>query len=821
MTALLQDLRYAARVLAKNPGFMTVAVLTLALGIGANTALFSVIRGVLLKPLNLSEAEEIVAVWQKAPASGFPRFGVSEGQFFAMKAEAQSFREVAAYHTLPTILTGVEEPDRIFIAHVSAGMLGVLGLKPALGRDFLPEENLPQRNTVVLLSDGAWKRRFGGDPRVVGQTIRLDEQPLTIIGVLPPEATLPEDLASAEKVELWQAEVFDPANPSRWGSHYLNCLARLKGVIPVEHAHAEVDMLLRRLRGEHPESDIRDPSHALMMRPLQQDLTADSRTPLLVLMGAVAFVLLIACANMANLLLARGAARQRELAIRAAIGAGRWRLVRQLLSETLLLALASGALGCLLAWWGLDLLAALRPGNLPRLDEVKLDGGVLLFAFLLSGLTSALFGIAPAWQLSRVDLNRTLRQEGAGASVGRQRHRLQRVLVAGEVALAVVLALGATLLGRTLYSLLQIHPGFRVENLLTLRLALPATKYADSKQSAAYFAELSGRLRGLPGVTAVANVNAIPLTGFGGDTIFDIEGRPAQRELTGTTGVMAQHLGFRVASPSYFETLGIPVLRGRAFNEFDSADGKPVTVINETMARRFWPGQDPVGQQIRIYSNPTTTGPWLEIIGVVGDTKIRQLNEEAKQEIVMPFAQRPGRGATLLIRTAGDPEQLTAQVREHARALEKDVVFANITTMEQVLNRTLAQPRMNLALLGSLSALALVMAVIGVYGVMSYAVSQRTREMGIRMALGARKEDVLRLVLRQGLRVTLAGVGVGLAVSLALTRLMQSLLFGVSPTDPATFAAVAALLLAVALAACWIPARRAARVDPMVALRYE
>lgn len=821
MKNLVLDMRYAVRMLLKNPGFTTVAVLTLALGIGANTALFSVIDGVLLKPLELAEAERVVAISQTAPASGFPRYGVSEGQFDALKSEARSLRSVATYHTLPTMLTGVEEPDRIFIAHVSAGMLGVLGFKPPLGRDFLPEENLPKRNNVVLLSDGAWKRRFGADPNIAGQIIRLDEQPLTIIGVLPPQARLPEDVTSAEKVELWQAEVLDPANPSRWGSHYLNCLARLNGGVTPQQAQAEVDALLRRLRQEHTESDIRDPSHAVLVRTLQHDLTADSQTALLVLLASVGFVLLIACANVANLLLARGTGRQRELAIRAAIGAARGRLAAQLLSETLFLALLSGILGCLLAWWGIDLLATLRPGNLPRLDEVAIDGRVLLFAFALSTFATALFGLVPALQLSRVDLNRALRQEGAATSPGLGRRYLQRTLVAGEVALAVVLVLGAGLLGRSLYSLLQISPGFRTENMLTFRIALPASKYSESEQSAAYFSELSARLRALPGVVAVANVNAIPLTGFGGDTIFDIEGRPAYRETTGTTGVMAQHLGYRVASPSYFETLSVPLLRGRTFNDHDHADAKPVTVINETMANRFWPGQDPVGQRIRLYRNPTTTGPWMEIVGVVGDTKIRQLNEEAKQEIVIPFAQQRGRGATMLIRTTTEPERLIARAREEARGLEKDAVVANIATMEQVLNRTVAQPRMNLALLGSLSALALLMAVIGVYGVMSYAVSQRTREMGIRMALGAQKADLLGLVLREGMGVALVGLAVGLAVAGALTRLMQSLLFGVSPTDPATFVGVAALLVAVAMVACWIPARRAARVDPMVALRHE
>jgi len=821
MKHLVNDLRYAVRMILKNPAFTTVAVLTLALGIGANTAMFSLIDGVLLKPLSMPKAEEIVAVSQTAPASGFPSYGISEGQFDALKSEVRTLGEVAAYHTLPTLLTGVEDPTRIRIAHVSAGTLQVLGFQPALGRDLLPEENLPQRNNVVLLSDGTWKRRFGADPAILGQTIRLDERPSTIIGVLPPEAQLPEDLASSDKIELWQAEAIDPANPARWGSHFLGCLARLKPGATVEQARAEVDILFRRLRQEHPESDNRDPSHAILVRALQHDLTANSRTALLVLLAAVGFVLLIACANVANLLLARGSGRERELAIRAAIGAGRGRLIAQLLSETLLLALLGGTLGCLLAWWGLDLLALLRPGNLPRLDEVALDARVLLFAVVLSTLTTVLFGLAPALQLSRVDLNRALRLEGAGTSAGLRRQSLQRALVAAEVALAVVLLLGAGLLGRSLYSLLQINPGFRTENLLTLRIALPASKYSDGKQSAAYFSELSGRLRGMPGVAAVANVNAIPLTGFGGDTVFDVEGRNPLRDTLGTTGIMAQHLGFRFASATYFETLGIPRLGGRTFDDHDHADSKRVVVINETMAKRFWPGQDPVGQRIRLYQNPTTTGPWMEIIGVTGDTRIRQLNEEAKPEIVMPFAQNPGRGTALLVRTTGKPEDLAARVREEARGLEKDAVITNIATMDELLNRTIAQPRMNLAVLGLLSALALVMAVIGVYGVMSYVVSQRTREMGIRLALGAQKEDVLRLVLRQGLGVTLLGVTVGVIAAAALTRLMRSLLFEVSPTDPITFGGVAVLLVGVALLACWIPARRAARVDPMVALRYE
>jgi len=819
MHNLMQDIRYAVRTLAKAPAFAAVAVLTLALGIGANTAIFSVIDGVLLKPLALPQADQVVSVWQRG--TNFPRYGISEGQHVTLKAEAQSFRELASYHTLVSVLTGADQPDRIPIAHVSAGMLTVMGLAPVLGRDFLPEENLPRRNNVVLLSFGAWQRRYGGDRGVVGRTLHLDEQPMTIIGVLPANALLPEDLSSPEKIELWQAEVLDAANPNRWGSHYLGCLARLKPGVSVANARAEVQAMLQRLRSEHPESDPKDPAHALFVRPLPQDLTADSRQGLLVLLGAVALVLLIACANVANLLLARGAAREKELAIRAALGAARGRLVTQLLGETALLALLGGVVGCGLAWWGLDALTALRPGDLPRLDEVRIDARVLLFAFVLSALTTFLFGLAPALQMTHIDLNASLRQESGGASAGRTRQRLQRLLVTSEIALAVVLVLGAGLLGRSLYEMLSIDPGFRVESLLTLRVGVPASKYAEGKQAGAYFDEALLRVRAIPGVVSASNVNAMPLTGFGGDTVFEIEGRPSVRPGSPTWGIRSQHLGMRSVGPDYFATLGIRLLRGRTFTEQDGADSQRVVVINDTMARRHWGDQDPVGQRIALYRNPTDLGPWTEIIGVVADTKIRSLTEPPKEEAVFPFAQNPERGTVLVIRAAGAPKDLFPAVRDVVRSLEPQAVVSNVRTMNEALNATVAQPRLNLGLIGAFSALALVLAVVGVYGVMSYAVSQRTREIGIRMALGAHAGDVLRLVLRQGLQITLMGLVVGVAASLALAQVMQKLLYGISAADPLTFATVAVVLTAVALAACYFPARRAARVDPMVALRHE
>jgi putative ABC transport system permease protein len=821
MDTFWQDLRYGLRMLAKNPGFTAVAVITLALGIGVNTTIFSVVNGVLLRPLDYPQPERVVAVFQIAPSSGFPRFGISEGQYETFRDQATTFEQVSAFHTLQVVLTGVDEPERITIAHASVSTLATLGFRPALGRDFLSEEGQTGRNQVVLLSHGFWQRRFGGDTNVLGRVIKLNGNNFTVIGVLPAVANLPTDLLDIEKAQLWMPEIFDPQNPNRWGSNYLNSIGRLKDGTRVEQAQAEIATIARQIQQARPEADIKDPNYAIRVVPLQEDLVGNVKRALLVLAGAVGFVLLIACANVANLLLARGASRQKEVAVRAALGASRKRLIAQLLTESGLLAVFGGALGCLLAWWGLDVLASTLPGQVPRFEGIALDTSALLFTAGISMLASMIFGLVPALQVSRLDLSRSLHEEGRSATPGRARSRVQRALVAAEVGLAVVLVFGAGLLAQSLYNLLSVDPGFRPGNLLTVQMALPGTKYAENQQTLNFYNELLTRTRALPGVESAALVNVPPLAGFGGDTVFDVEGRPlAQEQMKSGTG-FAQHLGFRMVSPGYFETLGVRLIRGRTFTEFDRPDGNNVTIINETMARRFWPNEDPIGRRVRLYRNPTETGPWMEIVGVVADTRIRSLTEDAKQEIFIPYAQFTLRSTTLVLRTSGEPMAIVASVREQVRALDADLPLFNIRTMEQVLGRTIAQPRLNLALLGTFAGLALLLAMVGVYGMLAYNVSLRMHEIGVRMALGAQPRDVLGMVLRDGLKMATVGLFVGLAGALALSRVLSALLYGVSANDPRTFVGVSALVFVVAAVACWIPARRATRVDPMVALRYE
>jgi putative ABC transport system permease protein len=821
MRTLLQDLRYGARMLLKNPGFTLVAVITLALGIGATTMMFSVINGVLLRPLSYPDPHQLATIWQSAPTTGYPKFGVSEGLYEELRDHNQAFREVAAYHNLQVTLSGTDEPERIRIAHTSVNTLASLGLQPALGREFLPEEGKQGRNNVALLGYGLWKRRFGSEPNVIGRVIRLDGANVTIVGVLPAGLQLPGDLTSIEKTQLWIPEIFPLDNRNRWGSNYLTCIARMKPGVTMEKAQADIWGITRRVRQEHKEAAIEDPAYTIRVAQLQKDLVGDMSRALWVLGGAVGLVLLIACANIANLLMARAMTREREIAIRTALGAGRSRLVRQLLTESMLLALLGGMLGILLAGWGMELLSSLRFENLPRLEEIHINRDVLLFSFAVSLVTSILFGLAPALHISYLNLNHSLHEEGRGLSGGRARRRMQRLLVVVEVALAVVLVVGAGLLAQSLYRLMRIDTGFKPGNLLTLQLAPSSTKYSDNQSIVTFYSQLLENVRALPGVLSAASVNVIPLAGFGGDTVFDIEGRPPAREQMKGPGGFAQHLGFRIVSPGYFETLGIQLIRGRTFTAFDHRDAKLVTIINETMARRFWPGEDPIGRRIRLYRNPTETGPWMEIAGVVGDTKIRNLTEDVKQEIFMPHAQSGGLGATLVVRTSGDPKAMLGAVSEQIRTLDRDLPIYNIRTMEEVLAGTISQPRLNLMLLAIFAGLAMVMALVGVYGLLSYTVNQRTREIGIRLALGAQRRDVLKLVIGQGLRLVLIGIGIGLAGAMAMTRVMKSLLFGVSATDPATFAVIAMLLAAVALLACYLPARRATKVDPMVALRYE
>ncbi len=820
---LWQDLRYGARMLLKQPGFTLIAVITLSLGIGANTAIFSVLYGVLLKPLPYPDPNLIVRVWQAAPAFGFAKLGFSEAQLAQLRAGNQSFQQIGGYSRRSANLTDQNETQRIAVAFVTAGVFESLGIQPTLGRAFRREDEAPGSRQVAVLSYEMWQRKYSRDANILGQVIRLDDNPVTVVGVMPPDFRLPEDHSIPQGAQLWLPVRIDPANLN-WYSYYLQPIARLKPGVRPEQALTEVSAVFAQLGQDHPQGALKDPGYNIRVLPLHNDLVGAVKKALWVLVGAVGLVLLIACANVSSLLLARAAGRQKEIAVRTALGAGRGRLIRQLLSESALIALLGGTVGVTLAAWGVKLIAKTNLINVPRLSQITLNITVLLFTLGICLVAAALFGMAPAAQVSRLDLNRALREEGRGLAGSAGSNRIQRALVVSEVALAVVLVIAAGLLLRSFDRLLRIDPGFNVKNLLTVNINLPASRYQDNPRVTAFYDQLLERVRALPGVVAAAATSGLPLTDASGDTVFQIEGRP-------TTGVVDQttppdrsafgHFYFWQVTPDYFKTMGIALRQGRALQTSDDANAPPVVVINETMARRFWPNESPLGKRIRL----SQRRPWAEIVGVVRDVPLRQLNEEAQPEgYLSPMqgvASSTARGMSLVMRTAADPPALAEAVRREVRALDSTVPVFGVSTAEQALGRTVAQPRFNLILLGSFAVVALLLAAVGIYGVLANAVRQRTHEMGVRLALGASPGAVFRLVIGQGMRLAVIGTGVGLGGAFALTRYLESLLYEVKPTDPLTFGGVALLLLGVALLACWIPARRATKVDPMVALRCE
>jgi predicted permease len=825
LETLLQDLRYGARMLLKNPGFTMIAVATLSLGIGANTAIFSVLYGVLLKPLSYPDPNLTVRVWQAAPASGFARLGFSETQLVRLRAGNQSFQQLGGYAIRSANLTDQNETQRIAVAWVTAGVFESLGVHPALGRAFRQEDEAPGSQRVAILSNEMWRRQYSGDANILGQVIRLDDNPVTVVGVMPPDFRLPEDLSIPQGAQLWLPVRIDPANLSG-GSYYLQPIARLKPGVRPEQALTEVIAVFAQLRQDHPQEAINDPGYNIRVLPLHSDLVGAVKKALWVLVGAVGLVLLIACANVSSLLLARAAGRHKEIAVRAALGAGRGRLIRQLLTESALIALLGGAGGVTLAAWGVELIAKTNLINAPRLSQVSLNITVLLFTLGICLVAAALFGLAPAAQVSRIDLNRALREEGRGLAGSAGTNRIQRALVVSEVALAVMLVIAAGLLLRSFDRLLRIDPGFNVKNLLTVNIDLPASRYQDRPRVTAFYDQLLERARALPGVVSAAATSGLPLTGTSGDTVFRIEGRLGSGVVDQTTppnrGAYG-HLYFWQVTPDYFKTMGIALRQGRALRASDDANAPPVVVINETMARSFWPNESPLGKRIQLFSSEKR--PLAEIVGVVRDVPLRQLNEEAKPEAYISpkqgLARTPARGMSLVARTAADPLALAEAVRREVRALDSIVPVFGVSDAEHALGQTVAQPRFNLILLGLFAVVALLLAGVGVYGVLANAVRQRTREIGVRLALGARPGAVFRLVIRQGTGLAGVGIGIGLGGSFVLTRYLESLLYEVKPTDPLTFSGVALLLLGVALLACWIPARRATKVDPMRALRFD
>ncbi|MDA2936770.1 ABC transporter permease [Acidobacteria bacterium AH-259-A15] len=804
MSALLQDLRYGVRMLTKNPGFTVVAVLTLALGIGANTAIFSVVNGVLLHPLPYPDSDRLVMLWETYVQKGWFQGSASLPNFTDWRERNQTFEEMAAFRTTGANLSGEDQPDRVTVADVTHRFFSILGVETALGRTFLPEEDQPGRAKVVVLSHGLWERRFGADPNTLGQKLMLNGEAATVVGVMPAAFDFPED------IDLWAPLALDSTQRGR-RSQFLRVIARLKPALTLEQAQAQMDIIARQLGKEYPRTN-RD--WGINVLSLYDHTVGTMRPALLILLGAVGFVLLIACANVANLFLARATGREKEMAIRAALGAGRKRIIRQLLTESGVLAVLAGSLGVLLAFWGIDLLLALSPDNLPRMDEVGVDGRVLGFTLIVSLAAGVLFGLAPGLQASKTDLNVSLKEGGRTSDNSGGQH-LRGLLMVSEVALGLVLLIGAGLLIKSFYRLQQVDPGFNPKNLLTLRFSLPRVNYPEEHQIVGFYRQLLERVETLSQVESTGAVHVVPLRGENQSIAIAEEGQPyLTSEGKFITG------NYRRVSPNYHRTMEIPLIRGRLFTQQDNAHSSGVVIINETMARRYWPDDDPLGRRFRI-----ATGDEIlrTIVGVVGDVKHFGLNNETRPEMYVPHSQdsKYALSMALMVRTTRSPESVVAEVRHELQTLDSQLPIYNAESMEKIIFRSVGLHRFTMILVAVFAGAAFLLAAIGIYGVISYSVSQRSHEFGVRMALGAQRTDILKLMLKHGMRLALVGATVGLAGALALTRVMTSLLYEVSPADPTIFSLVASLIILVALLACYFPARRATKVDPMTALRYE
>ena len=813
METLLQDIRYGIRMLLKRPSFTLIAVIALALGIGANTAIFSVVNAVLLRPLPFPQAERLMNVWETNPQRGQKRAAVSYPDFADWRAQNHVFEYMSTYHDSDFILTGGSEPLRLSGAVVNADLFPLLGATPSLGRAFTTDEDKPgESGRVVVLSHGLWQRQFNADPHITGRAIALNGSSYTVVGVMPAGFQFPIE---STPIELWTTVAGDAAGSdpitSQRGAHYMSVIARLKPGVTQAQAQADLDTIAARLAQQYPDTNAHRGTNVMSAL---ESLVGDVRPALLILLGAVGCVLLIACANVANLLLARATTRHKEIAIRAALGASRLRVVRQLLTESVLLALAGGALGLLVALWGGDLLVALSGEDIPRAAQVGLDVRVLGFTLLVSFVTGVLFGLVPALHAARFDLTESLKEGGRSGTEGARRNHVRSALVVAEVAIALVLLVGAGLLMQSLRRLQHVNPGFDAHNVLTLNVTLPEVRY-KTPQQVEFYRNLRERVAQLPGVTSASVVFPLPLSGDRIGISFETEGRPLPPSDLPVTE-------FRTINPDYFHTLNIPLRKGRDFTARDDAHAPGVIIVNEAFAQKFFPNEDPIGRRIKPGISTDENEPVMrEIVGVVGNVRHRSLSTAAEPEAYVPHAQVPFGSMTLVVKTAPDARSLVSAVRNEVRALDKDLPVYNVKTLEDYLAASVAQPRFNTLLLASFAGLALVLTAVGLYGVMSYAVVQRTHEMGIRIALGAQTGDVLKLVVGQGMLLALIGVGMGLLASLAATRVLASLLYEVSAADPLIYAGITLLITTVALLACYIPARRATKVDPMVALRYE
>jgi putative ABC transport system permease protein len=807
MDSFFQDVRYGARTLRRSPGFTAVAIIALALGIGGNSAIFSVVNAVLLRPLPYAEPDRIMRIFATAPDRGLDQTPISFQRATAVAEQNQVF-EQSGYYVFDTAnLTGVDEPLQLTTVRMSSGVLEVIKVRPIAGRIFLPEEDKPGGAQVVILSHSLWQKQFGSAPDTVGRAIALDGGSYTVVGIMPPSFNFP-----GGQIDCWLPRAFEPSFLNRdnveGGAGFLSMVGRLRRGVTRQQAQIEVENIVE----ANKIADHTDATFGVVVTPLPEVVTQGVRPTLFILLGAVAFVLLIACANVANLLLAKAAGRRKEIAVRAALGASRARLIRQFLTESVLLALMAGVLGVLLASWGVALLVSAATGNIPRATEISVDGRVLGFTLAIAVLTGVIFGLAPALQSSKADLTTALKDTSRGSGGGVRRARVRSGLVIAEVALSVVLLIGAGLLIRSFVLLQNVDPGFNPTRLLVANISLPNSRYAKPAQRAAFYTRLCHELALLPGVVSAGATQTLPLTGSDSRTLVAIDGRPvvplADRPI----------VSMGIVSPDYFRTMGIPLLRGRFFGDHDVESSPTAVIINQSFERRFFPDEDPIGKYLLGGGSQPLK---REIIGIVGDIRHNALDTSPAEALYLSSNQRPQLAMSVVVRTSIPPSSISTAVRSGVLTIDKDQPIASVQTMEEIVSSSISNQRFTLLLLGLFAAVALALAAIGIYSVMAYTVTQRTGEIGLRMALGAQSRDVLRLVVGQGMTMAVIGIMVGLGGAFALTRVMRSLLFSIGATDPITFIAIPLMLAGVALGACFVPARRATKVDPMVALRYE
>jgi putative ABC transport system permease protein len=810
LNGLWRDIRFGIRMLAKHPAFSAVAVLTLALGIGANTAIFSVIDAALLRPLPYSNANRIVVLYQtdEEKQSDSP----SPADFLEFQRQASSFTYLGAYRGMPANLSGVGQPERVEAAVVTSNFFSALGVEALHGRTILPSLDPPGGTNVTVLGYGLWQRKFGGDPEIIGRAIEIDGVPRVVVGVVSPKFSYPAG------TDLWVSSPFavvpHPLRPtedpsSRHGTHYFESFGLLKPGVTLTQASAEVDTIAKRLQQQF--GDDEEGTGATLI-PLRQVLVGETRPALLILLGAVTMVLLIACVNVANIVLARGASRQREMALRITLGAGRFDVLRHLLVESLLLALAGGGLGILLAYGGLGPLRSMVPADMVGGAPIALDYRVLLFTLFASLVSGVLFGLIPGLRLLSVDLNGSLQEGGRGNAGGGRARRMRSTLVVAEIAMAAVLLIAAGLLLRSFSRLVKVAEGFNPDHVLSLQMALPNARYPKPGDRVAFMKKTLERINGLPGITSASAISRLPLNPGNSSRSVEVEGRTAP-----PAGEAAPD--YLVATPDYFQTLAVPLLSGRVLSDRDDATAAPVAILSQATARYFWPGQDPIGKHFRGPCGDEKT--WCQVVGVVGDIKQHHLEQASRMAVYVPFSQDPWNFFSVVVRTQVEPASAASAVQAAIRSIDPDEPIYNVRSMRDVEADSLSPQRLQIALIGLFAALALILACMGIYGVMSYSVSRRIPEIGVRMAIGAQTGNVLGMVLGEGLRLAILGAGIGLAGSFFAARLLSGMLFGITAGDPVTFAGVAMLLVVVALVACYIPARRATRVDPLVALRYE